>query len=126
MTTLRQPSQRRLRNTNHRQRKKLHLGEYKQLRGDVSIRFKQALDNAAFEAWINAWIGWVEANGLYVACFGGAAPFNGTDGMLLGESSLQQEQLDAAVAWLKARPEVADVTQAVLRDAVYDAFVSVP
>lgn len=124
MTVLRQPSRRRLRNTNRRQRKKLHLGEYKQLRGDVTIRFKQALDNAAFEAWLNAWIGWVEANGLYVACFGGAQPFSSTDGMLLGESSLRQEQLDAAVAWLKGRPEVAAVTQAVLRDAVYDEFVS--
>lgn len=124
MTTLRQPSKRRLRNTNNRQRKKLHLGEYKRLRGDVTIHFKQALDNAAFEAWLNAWIEWVETNGLYVACFGGAQPFSSTDGMLLGENSLQQEQLDAAVAWLKSRPEVAGVSQAVLRDAVYDEFVS--
>jgi uncharacterized protein YggL (DUF469 family) len=124
MTTLRQPSQRRLRNTNNRQRKKLHLGEYKQLRGDLSVRFKQVLDNAAFEAWLADWIGWVESNHLYVACFGGAQPFAATDGMLIGEKSLTQEQLDAAVAWLKARPEVAEVTQAVLRDATYDEFRS--
>jgi uncharacterized protein len=125
MTTLRQPSQRRLRNTNNRQRKKLHLGDYKQLRGDVSIRFKQVLDNAAFEAWLGDWIHWVESNHLYVACFGGAQPFAATDGMLIGEKSLTQAQLDAAVAWLQARPEVAEVTQAVLRDATYDEFKTV-
>src|SRR5262245_16741949 len=98
MTTLRQPSQRRLRHTNNRQQKKLHLGDYKQLRGDISIRFKQVLDSATFEAWLGAWIEWVEANHLYVACFGGGQPFAATDGMLIGEKSLTQDQLDAAVA----------------------------
>lgn len=125
MTTLRQPSQRRLHNTNNRQRKKLHLGDYKQLRGDVSVRFKQVLDSVAFEAMLGAWIEWVETNGLYLACFGGGQPFATTDAMLIGETSLTQEQLDAAVTWLKGRPEVAEVTQAVLRDATYDEFKSV-
>jgi uncharacterized protein YggL (DUF469 family) len=125
MTTLRQPSQRRLRNTNNRQRKKLHLGDYRQLRGDISVRFKQVLDNAAFEAWLKDWIDWVESKHLYVACFGGAQPFATADSMLIGEKSLAQEQLDAAVAWLQARPEVAQVTQAALRDATYDEFKSV-
>lgn len=125
MNFLRTPSKGRIRKLNNRQRKKLHLGEYKQLRGDITVRFKQTLDNDAFETWLNAWIEWVETHGLYVACFGGADHFSGTDGMLLAEKSLQQEQLDAAVAWLKGRPEVGEVPQAVLRDAVYDEFVSV-
>jgi uncharacterized protein YggL (DUF469 family) len=122
MTTLRQPSQRRLRNTNNRQRKKLHLGDYKQLRGDLSIRFKNPLDNAAFEAWLGQWIGWVEANGLYAAMFGGAQPVTQTEAMLLAAQSLTQEQLDAAVTWLKANADVADVTYAALHDATYDPF----
>ncbi len=126
MTTLRQPSQRRLRHTNNRQRKKLHLGDYKQLRGDITIQFKGPLDAAGFEAWLGKWIAWVEENHLYAAMFGGAQPqpFTQTEAMLLAEKSLTQEQLDQAVAWLKASPEVAGIPYAALRDATYDTFGS--
>ncbi|MES2263848.1 MAG: 50S ribosome-binding protein YggL [Pseudomonadota bacterium] len=116
------PSQRRLRGCNTRQRKKLHLGEFRQLRGDISLRFKQPMDGAAFEAWVATWITWVESQHLYIALFGGALPIAGTDGMLLAEKSLTQEQLDAACAWLKANPEVAEITRAELRDAYYAEF----
>lgn len=124
MTILRKPSQRKLRRCNARQRKKLHLGEFRQLRGDISIRFKSPLDAGAIDAWLDAWIGWVEAHHLYVAMFGGKHPITETDGMLLAEKSLTQEDLDAACAWLKTRPEVAAITQSVLRDATYDEFTS--
>lgn len=99
----------RLRRLTRRQRKKLHAGEFQQLLFEAKVRFQQPLDDAAYDPFMEAFTDFVESRQLIIAGFGGQLPLVETDGVVasMGRGSPTEEDRQAVLAWLRARPEVA-------------------
>lgn len=99
----------RLRRLNRRQRKKLRLGEFQELVFEVRLSFKEPLDGAAFEPFLDAFIDFIEMRRLAVGGLGGRLPLTETDGMISAweRGSPVDGDRQAVLAWLQARPEVA-------------------
>lgn len=105
---------------NRRQRKKLRVGEFQELAFELELVFKTPLDDAAYESFIYAFIDEAEARGLLLGAFGGKLPIARTDGLVSAQhGSVGAEDRTALVAWLEARPEVAQATAGELRDGWY-------
>ncbi len=114
-------SKRRLSRLNRRQRKKLYVGEFQELGFWVELKFKSALDDAALDAFCDAVYPALAALGLQIGGLGGWVPLSETDGFVgtLGRGSVTDAQRDAAAAWLKACPAVAQVRVSAWVDAWY-------
>jgi uncharacterized protein YggL (DUF469 family) len=115
------PSTNSIRRLNRRQRKKLHVGEFKAWVFHVRIHFKQALDVAAYAIFIEAFIVWIETQKLSVGGFGGCLPILETEGIIdtaRRGSPTEQDRL-AVAAWLNNCPEVASVNLGELVDGWY-------
>jgi uncharacterized protein YggL (DUF469 family) len=88
-----------------RLRKKLRVGEFRQLGFELSVEFASALDADAEVSFWEALISdAVEANGLQ---FGGSADRAVVE--LDGRGSVTEAQRAALEAWLRARPEISSV-----------------
>lgn len=101
-------SARRLHRLNRRQRKKLRLGEFQELIFEVRVAFREPLDEAAYDRFIDGFIDFIESRKLLVGGMGGRLPLAETDGMIAarGRGSPSDEDRRAVLAWLEARPEV--------------------
>lgn len=96
-----------------RLRKKLHVGEFKQM----GFAFEAALHPGANDdALIDAFLG--EAIAPMKLCFGGWI----TGGAVchLDWRSVSEEERDSVLSWVKARPEVISVQATELYDMWYD------
>lgn len=98
---------------NHRQRKKLHLGEYKELGFNIELQYQEGLSEAGEDALIDAFIAEViEPRGLI---YGGSMTFGSV--CLATRGNVSTDDRDAVQAWLSARSEVTAVQVSDLVDA---------
>lgn len=99
-------------NHNHRQRKKLHLGEYKELGFNLEITLNDGISGAAETALFEAFIELIE--GRRLMC-GGSLSYVFVCRDSRGDAT--EEDRTAVREWLTARPEVASVVVGELADA---------
>jgi len=120
MSRLAPTSKRCIRRLNTRQRKKLCVAEFQELAFEMALEFKAAMDDAAYETFIHAFIDYAESRGLLLSAFGGRLPFVKTDGLISAErGSCSEEDRNAIATWLQAREEVASASAGPLRDGWY-------
>lgn len=105
----RPPSAGRLRCLNRRQRKKLRVGEFRELVFEVRMTFRRPLEEPAHAVLVDAFIDLIESRGLLVGGLGGRLPLDTTDGIISAcrRGSPSEADRQAVVAWLLHRPEVA-------------------
>lgn len=118
----RPPSVGMLRRLNRRQRKKLRVGEFRELVFEVRMIFRHPLDEPAHAALLNAFIDLVESRGLIVGGLGGRLPLDAADGIVAagGRDSPSDADWQAVVAWLQQRPEIATAEAGEFFDGGYD------
>lgn len=116
------PTPRRTRRLNARQRKKRRLGEFRELVFEIRIAFRQPMDDDAYDAWLDAMIGMIEARGLCFGGMGGSLPMRETGGVIQkwGRGSPSEDDRQAVLQWLRDRPEVAHSEAGELADGWYD------
>lgn len=116
-------SRNRIAKLNQRQRKKLHVAEFQEFLFHVQLRFRQAMDESAYDAWLDSFISFIEARKLLLGAMGGSLPLNETDGIIqrMGRGSPSQADRQAVLDWLIASPEVASASADELIDAWYAA-----
>ena len=98
---------------NLRQRKKLHLGEFKELGFNVEIEFVDGMSDAAQDAFLDDFVGQViEVRGLM---YGGSFSY----GFVCRDtrSDASEEDRAAVQAWMAQRAEVVSATVSELVDA---------
>ena len=115
------PSTGKLKRLNRRQRKKLLVGEFQELVFDAQIRFAKPLDEPAYDAFIDAFIDFVESRYLVIGGFGGSLPLAEMDGLVskAGPGSATEADRQAVQAWLDERAEVSQVQLGELVDGWY-------
>jgi uncharacterized protein YggL (DUF469 family) len=101
-----------------RLRKKLRLGEFREVCFEVTFEFDATLDSSAMDRVMDEFIEMIEANQLQ---FGGGGSYRSRiwEGVVGGPSrgSVTAEQRASALAWLKAHPGIAGADAGPLRDA---------
>lgn len=98
---------------NHRQRKKLHIGEYKELGFTVEIQFVEGLSDAAQDAFLDAFVGQViEVRKLM---YGGSFSY----GFVCRDTRADASEEDRTTVreWLAQRSEVQSASVSELVDA---------
>ena len=100
----------RARRLNGRQRKKLHVGEFSEYTFHLELGFHDALADDSLDKLMDDLFEFLELRGLLAAGFGGRMPIQVTDGVVgaIGRGSPTEEDREAVVQWLRARPEVAE------------------
>ncbi len=103
------PSARKLKHLNHRQRKKLRVGEFQELVFEVRMAFRQPLEAADYDVLFDAFIALIESRHLAVGGLGGRLPLVDTDGIVSawGRGSPSDDDRQAVLDWLKNRSELA-------------------
>jgi uncharacterized protein YggL (DUF469 family) len=102
----------RIRQLNPRQRKKLRLGEFQELIFLVRAQFHTPLDESAYiDLWTD-FISFIEPRKLWIGGLGGSLPLSETEGMIqaCGRGSPSEEDRQAVITWLRARPEIASAS----------------
>jgi uncharacterized protein YggL (DUF469 family) len=109
----------RMRRLNPRQRKKLRVGEFKEHCFDVELVFHAPMRGEPYHDFINDFFGFLEQRGLLGGGFGGREPFSGTEGVIanIARGSPGEEDREAVVQWLRARPEIVDARAKEFKDA---------
>ncbi len=98
------PSARRVRRLNRRQRKKLHVGEFLEQVFVVRIQFRQLMDDAAHDAFLDEFIEFIESRQLAVGGMGGYAKL--AQGVVVDFSrSFTQQKNGVARIWHKLGTE---------------------
>ena len=99
---------RRVKRLNPRQRKKLHVGEFREFAFKVWYALKVPLEEASGDAFIDALFEAVEDRGLMAAGFGSTCSVDEVDGYVcaMDRGSPSDEDRQWLVDWLQARPEV--------------------
>lgn len=115
------PTTEQLRRLNRRQRKKHRVGEFRELVFEVRAKFHQALDETAYDSFIDAFIGMIESRRLAVGGMGGRLPLVETDGMVSAacRGSPSDDDRRAVAGWLRQRAEVASAKAGDLVDGWY-------
>lgn len=118
------PTPKRIRKLTARQRKKHHVGEFRELCFEVKIVFKQPLAEPDYDAWWSAVIDLIESRGLFIGGLGGRLPLLEADGIVVaaGRGSPSEEDRQAVLAGLQAIPGVARAEAGDLVDAWYGPF----
>lgn len=93
-----------------RLRKKKHLAEFRQLGFSLVARLREALDEAGFDSFCDAFVSEaIEANGL---CFGGGGgpdtPWAGVVARDHRHDSTDDQDQEAVSKWLSAHPDVVE------------------
>ncbi len=103
------PSARRLRRLNRRQRKKLRVGDFQELVFEIRIQFRQSMNEASYDAFLDEFIELIEARQLAVGGMGGQLPWMETDGIVSasGRGSPTATDRQAVLDWLQRHPDVA-------------------
>lgn len=114
------PSARKLQRLNRRQRKKLRVGEFQELVFEVRIRFRQPMDDAAHDAFLDGFIELIESRHLAAGGMGGQQPLE-ADGVVSawGRGSPSEADRTAVLNWLRQHPEVASAEAGDLIDGWY-------
>ena len=109
----------RMRRLNPRQRKKLRVGEFKEHCFDIELVFHTPMRGEPYHDFINDFFGFLEQRGLLGGGFGGREPFSETEGVIanIARGSPGEEDREAVVQWLRARPEVVDARAREFKDA---------
>jgi uncharacterized protein YggL (DUF469 family) len=109
----------RMRRLNPRQRKKLRVGEFKEHCFDIELVFHSPMRGEPYHDFINDFFGFLEQRGLLGGGFGGKEPFSETEGVIanIDRGSPTEEDREAVVTWLRARPEVTDARARDFKDA---------
>jgi uncharacterized protein YggL (DUF469 family) len=104
-----------------RQRKKLRVGEFKELGFEIDLVFDMPMDGEPYEDFIDALFLFLESRDLLAGGFGGRMPLLETGGYVArtGRGSASEDDAAAVVEWLRARPEVRDARAGQLLDAWY-------
>ncbi|RCS58053.1 50S ribosome-binding protein YggL [Parvibium lacunae] len=115
------PGASRISRMNRRQRKKLHVAEFKEVGLFIALHFKQPLDETAWDDWIVRWIETAAEFGLEVGGFGGKLPLAMTQGWLFlhPHGSVTPELAQQVQAKLIQDPAI-QTLQAVLADGWYE------
>ncbi|MBD8567321.1 DUF469 family protein [Oxalobacteraceae sp. CFBP 8763] len=108
----------RVRRLNQRQRKKLRVGEFTEYVFDVELTFSEPIDDDAHSALIDDLFGFIEERGMIGGGFGGRFPLTETSGVItaMERGSPSEDDREAVAQWLRARPEVANVSVHALVD----------
>lgn len=95
---------------NRRQRKKLRVGEFKELIFTVRAKFDRALDESAYDLLLDDFLAFIESRDLAVGGMGGKLPLTETEGVIQAwaRNSPTEEDRQAVVTWLRLRPEVVE------------------
>lgn len=116
------PSKTRTRQMNRRQRKKLHVGEFKQLGFTLAGSFRPQA--GTYDAFLDEFLVFAETRKLLVGGSFSAKPGDDAGLDLLvqreGIASCDDGDRQAMLDWLGKRPEVETVTASGLIDAWYD------
>jgi uncharacterized protein YggL (DUF469 family) len=109
----------RMRRLNSRQRKKLRVGEFEEHCFDIELVFHSPMRGEPYHDFINDFFGFLEQRGLLGGGFGGKEPFTETEGVIanIERGSPGEEDREAVVQWLRARPEVVDARAREFKDA---------
>lgn len=109
----------RLRRLKPRQRKKLRVGEFKEHCFDIELVFNAPMRGEPYHDFINDFFGFLEQRNLLGGGFGGREPFSETEGVIarIERGSPSEEDREAVVQWLRARPEVVDARAQDFKDA---------
>jgi uncharacterized protein YggL (DUF469 family) len=109
----------RMRRLNARQRKKLRVGEFKEHCFDIELVFHSPMRGEPYHDFINDFFGFLEQRKLLGGGFGGKEPFSETEGVIanIERGSPSEEDREAVVQWLRARPEVVDARAKDFKDA---------
>lgn len=109
----------RLRRLKPRQRKKLRVGEFKEHCFDIELVFNAPMRGEPYHDFINDFFGFLEQRNLLGGGFGGREPFSETEGVIarIERGSPSEEDREAVVQWLRARPEVVDARAQEFKDA---------
>lgn len=109
----------RMRRLNSRQRKKLRVGEFKEHCFDIELVFQSPMRGDPYHDFINDFFGFLEQRKLLGGGFGGKEPFSETEGVVanIDRGSPTEEDREAVVQWLRARPEVVDARAKDFKDA---------
>lgn len=108
----------RVRRLNQRQRKKLRVGEFTEYVFDVELTFSEPIDVDSYYGFTDGLFGFLEGRGLLGGGFGGRFPLTATSGVIttLERGSPGEDDREAVAQWLRARPEVANVSVHALVD----------
>ena len=108
----------RVRRLNQRQRKKLRVGEFTEYVFDVELTFRELIGDDAHSALIDDLFGFIEERGMIGGGFGGRFPLTETSGVItaMERGSPSEDDREAVAQWLRARPEVANVSVHALVD----------
>lgn len=113
----RPPSNRLLRRLNRRQRKKLRVGEFRELVFEVDIVFAHPLGDDEYDDFIASFVEFAGSRGLCIGGFGGRSPLAQTGGIVAapdGHSATEDDRA-ALEQWLRQ--------QALVRNAVVGELV---
>lgn len=115
------PSTKKLMRLNRRQRKKLRMGEFQEFVFEIKIHFNQALDEAAFDKFLDEFIEFIESRQLIIAGLGGRLPLQETDGIVStwGRGSTTEKDRQAVRDWLTQHPTVANANTGAFIDGWY-------
>lgn len=113
-------SPKRLKRLSPRQRKKLRVGEFQEL-GFTVVATLHPQDDAASDAFLNAWLEAVDAHGV---SFGGHFSHGQLDGIVFPVAGVKvTAEVQATLSsWLQARAEVASVEASDLLDVWHSAW----
>jgi uncharacterized protein YggL (DUF469 family) len=111
----------RLRRLKPRQRKKQRVGEFQELSFEVDLVFHAPMNGEPYDDFLTAFAHFLESRALLAGGFGGTLPLVETGGVVarIERGSVSEEDAQAVVGWLRARPEVVDAKASHLFDAWY-------
>jgi len=107
-----------------RLRKKLHLGEFKELGFRVALTFSQEMGEAGLDTFVDNILDEV-CEGRETRCAGGGNAKEAAFFLTLPSAQDPDAQKEALLAWFKARPEVASVEAGPFVDAWHEVGVPV-
>ncbi|MDN0075935.1 50S ribosome-binding protein YggL [Crenobacter sp. SG2303] len=123
MSTLRNPnSRRRLSRLSERQKKKLRVGEYQELGFRLEATLNEGVDVTSEDILLDEWLVEVERHDVSFGGHFAAGKPSTLNGMVfpVGRGGVDAGTRDQLVAWLKGRPEVAQLEAGELIDVWYN------
>ena len=109
----------RIKRLNPRQRKKQRVGEFQELSFEVDVVFDAPMNGEPYDDFIDALYDFLDGRGLTAGGFGGRMPLLETSGIVvcIERGSASEDDVQAVVGWLRARPEIRDAKASHLFDA---------
>jgi uncharacterized protein YggL (DUF469 family) len=98
-----------VRRLNRRQRKKLHVGEFREWVFEVCALFHRPLEEAQYNVFLDDFIELIESRRLIVGGMGGKLPLVRTSGVVsvCRRGSVTETDRDTVLNWVQSHPEVA-------------------